>query len=86
LAGLQQNIEKEPAHLFANTAGSYLRNDTRLQFKILWINGNNILHSWSHKKIDERMAEIVRTESWPGRVEKYFSTLPRRMLLSGKRL
>ena len=39
----------------------------------------------NHVKIDERLAEIIRNETWPGRVEKYFSTLPRRMLLSGKK-
>lgn len=53
-------------------------------FQILLYGIDKINDVPNHKKIDERIAEIIRTETWPGKVEKYFSTLPRRRLLSGK--
>ncbi len=38
----------------------------------------------NYKKIEERLAEIIGNEMWPSRVEKYFSTLQRKMLLNDR--
>ncbi len=57
---------------------------TYFQFLLYGIDKINDIPN--HKRIDERMGEIMRTETWQGRVEKYFSTLPRKIRFSGKLL